>query len=827
MPTRGSNNNRPLNARSHAHSNSMSNCKNNEAIHHGGDKEHHDLMEDCRQPPVKNFNSFGSIRRQLGRRKKVLQQEKEQRELMEQPLDDSTEEVAHELGKPFLSSFTRSHLRNIRNKWKVEESETIVFGRGENVEPSKIDETAREKKALSSTNNTNSKRWKKKQEKKRWISRVKSRALTLSGKPLAGRNGASTGNKKKKTKNKVKLGNRTKLELEVEGPNTERSTSLQHQMAQRLKHDCSILPIDPPISPQSHEEEHDASSADPVVVGLEEELLREATNDFIPSLVYPQGIRPSGDKDVVQPKAHHQTAYTPYCYSSDDDSSRPLLRQHSQRPSAEKVVVRAVGLATASYHGDFSEDSSIGSMPSVVVRMSEVSSSRHSRDSSGFAGLMSQPSESSEDEKDKSKIRIGRTIVGILDSDAQSASSIESSMDSIPSLLKESIAPCDILGIEGGKDGKEDSMECMLSLFKDNMANCDILHPNREDDTIDSSVQPASGNEGASSRVLGPNSGKSDRNEMEESASDAHHLSVSFDSTPSPISSKQQRQADHFQPQHVLNESPPPSPIQPTILEVHSFDGACGDHIDDIPVEENKKRSIFRKLLSCGGDMKTLIPSKSKAFSTKASRFKRSIKQKIKGKNSVEENENASASPTNFSFITTSSPSGTACTTSPTPTTQGSLPSSERSVASRDKNTTPKSDRIEELKQDPFSTPKSNKFRKPFDYRRPSPTGTKEPTARRIAPVSLILDSFEKLTKKKNPRRTRKLKKIMSKLQGRKLPMLIAIGLAALCQSILANLDATNSLSLLCGSFSPLVSNGFTLDAIGMTSLAQSMIAQG
>jgi hypothetical protein len=40
-------------------------------------------------------------------------------------LDD--QEDVHELGKPFLSSFSFSHLRNFKNKWRVEERETIVF----------------------------------------------------------------------------------------------------------------------------------------------------------------------------------------------------------------------------------------------------------------------------------------------------------------------------------------------------------------------------------------------------------------------------------------------------------------------------------------------------------------------------------------------------------------------------------------------------------------------------------------------------------------------------------------------------------------------------
>ncbi|CAJ1946496.1 unnamed protein product, partial [Cylindrotheca closterium] len=140
---------------------------------------------------------------------------------------------------------------------------------------------------------------------------------------------------------------------------------------------------------------------------------------------------------------------------------------------------------------------------------------------------------------------------------------------------------------------------------------------------------------------------------------------------------------------------------------------------------------------------------------------------------------------------------------------------------------------ISENKEDIFTTPEHTKTRKPFDYRRPAPTGPREcrrkQSSARNASVSLILDSFVRLTKKnhqRSARRTRRFRNAMSTLRGKKLPMLIAIGLAALCQSILTSLDASNSLNMLCGSSNPLV-YGFTLDAISLTSFAQSMIAQG
>lgn len=56
--------------------------------------------------------------------------------------DDEDADV-HELGKPFLSSFSFSHLRNIKNKWMVEENETIVFEEeagASQIDPSPSDE---------------------------------------------------------------------------------------------------------------------------------------------------------------------------------------------------------------------------------------------------------------------------------------------------------------------------------------------------------------------------------------------------------------------------------------------------------------------------------------------------------------------------------------------------------------------------------------------------------------------------------------------------------------------------------------------------------------
>ena len=71
----------------------------------------------------------------------------------------------------------------------------------------------------------------------------------------------------------------------------------------------------------------------------------------------------------------------------------------------------------------------------------------------------------------------------------------------------------------------------------------------------------------------------------------------------------------------------------------------------------------------------------------------------------------------------------------------------------------------------------------------------------------------------------------MSKLQGKKLPMLIAIGLAALFQSVLNNLDSSNALTMLVWSSStPLMllwDGGLDAAVGGMAGFAQAMIAKG
>ena len=72
----------------------------------------------------------------------------------------------------------------------------------------------------------------------------------------------------------------------------------------------------------------------------------------------------------------------------------------------------------------------------------------------------------------------------------------------------------------------------------------------------------------------------------------------------------------------------------------------------------------------------------------------------------------------------------------------------------------------------------------------------------------------------------------MSKaMQGKKLPVLIALGLAALFQSVLNNLDTANALTMFCaGSSAPLMllwDGGVDAAVGGMTGFAQAMIAQG